>query len=411
VDAEVNFRKTEPGGLQRRELEPTVFLSEDHQRFRREVCDFLSSRLTADVRRANHDPDELGGWSVEFRRRFKRQLAERGYIGVGWPVAYGGRGLDMVYEVILADELEYHDAPALDPSVGYIPYALLAFANDNLKSRFLPALRRAEISMFLAYSEPEAGSDLANLSTRAEREGDEYVITGQKSYSSYSHFAQYAFLAARTSLSDRKHHGITLFIVDLAQPGVSISRHRTISGSYHHSVYFDHVRTPASMIVGTLDEGWKVLMGAIDYERAAIGSPGLVDRQLDRLVSLCLRDPHYVQLGNDPIVADRLVSLAIEADAARLYAYMVAQAHANGERPQHETSVCVLLKRETARLAEALAVDLLGPEAQLTRAAESATLEGAVDREYREHIFFRFAAGGFDITRNVIATRGLGMAR
>jgi alkylation response protein AidB-like acyl-CoA dehydrogenase len=384
----------------------------DHRAFREELCAFLHEELTPDVRARHHDEQEYKGWSVEYRHEFRRKLGERGFIGMGWPAEYGGGGKDMTYEVIYADEMEYHDGPGLEPAINYVPYALIALASEEQKRTFLPQLRRGELSFLLGYSEPEAGSDLANLSTRAERDGEDFVITGQKSYSSYAHHSHWAIVAARTDDSGAKHTGMSLFLVDMSSPGIELARHRTMSGWLHASVFFDHVVVPAANVLGPLDQGWRALMAAIDYERASLAAPGLVDKQLDRLVAHALRpDAGGHKPVDDAAVRDELVTLAVEAESARLYSYELARRHAQGEMPKHETSLSVLLKRETARLADRLGIELLGPAAQLRRTSPYAVADGALEYAHRDHTYFSFAAGGFDITRNVLATRGLGLPR
>jgi alkylation response protein AidB-like acyl-CoA dehydrogenase len=383
-----------------------------HRAFREELCAFLTAELTPEVRSRHHAEEEYKGWTVDYRREFRRKLGERGFIGMGWPAEYGGGGKDMVYEVIYADEMEYHDGPGLEPAINYVPYALIALAGDEQKRRFLPQLRRGELSFFLGYSEPEAGSDLANLSTRAVRDGDEFVITGQKAYSSYAHHSEWGLVAVRTDDTGPKHSGISLFVVDMASPGVELARHRTMSGWLHASVFFDRVRVPAENLVGTLDQGWRALMAAIDYERASLAAPGLVDKQLDRLVAhVHAPDAAGRRPLDDGGVRDELVTLAVESEAARLYSYELARRQARGEKPAHETSLSVLLKRETARLADRMGIQLLGPAGQLRNGSPYAVADGAIEYAFRDHTYFSFAAGGFDITRNVLATRGLGLPR
>src|SRR5690606_9399875 len=174
----------------------------------------------------------------------------------------------------------------------------------------------------------------------------------------------------------------------------------------------DNVRVPRSMLVGEQDQGWKVIMGAIDFERAALASPGLVSYQFDRLLAWCAqsRDGGEKPI-DDPVVQDRLVLAFIEAEATRIMSYWLASLHARGQYPQHETSLALLVKRETARLFDEVAMDMLGPYAPLRTGAPLAQLDGEVEVEYRDHLYFQFAAGGFDITRNVVATRGLGLPR
>jgi alkylation response protein AidB-like acyl-CoA dehydrogenase len=185
-----------------------------------------------------------------------------------------------------------------------------------------------------------------------------------------------------------------------------------MSGWLHASVFFDHVRVPAENLVGSLDQGWRALMAAIDYERASLAAPGLVDKQLDRLLAYVhTADPGGRRPLDDAAVRDELVTLAVEAEASRLYSYELARRQARGERPDHETSLAVLLKRETARLADRMGVQLLGPAAQLRKGSPHAVADGAIEYGFRDHTYFSFAAGGFDITRNVLATRGLRLPR
>ena len=389
----------------------------EQEAFRAELCAFLDAELPDEVREQHRDLREWDGWEAGFAEEFRRRLGARGYIAAPWPTEYGGGGRDIIDRVIFAEEMEYHGAPAFDRSVTYIPDALLQFGSEAQKRELLPRLGRGECTFFLGYSEPDAGSDLAGLQTRAEERGDTFVITGQKAYSSGADRADYGWVAARTDPDAPKHRGISLFIVDMTSPGIEIARHATTAGWEHHSVAFNGVEVPRSALVGELNEGWRVIMGAIDAERASLGAPGLVLAQLDRLVAHARETPaedaagHAGTLLEDGAVADRLARLAIEVDAAQLVSYWVASLVAHGERGQHEASLALLYKRETARALDVAALELLGPAGALQPDAPGAPLGGAVEREYLDHLYFHFAAGGFDINRNVIATRGLGLPR
>ncbi|MBI2203570.1 MAG: acyl-CoA dehydrogenase family protein [Candidatus Rokubacteria bacterium] len=382
-------------------------LTADEHAFRDEVCAFLTAELTEAVWRTERDPDEQGQWRREFTKAFRRKLGAAGYIGMGWPAAYGGGGKSRVYQTIFAEEMEYHRAPGLDRSITYVPNALLAFGTDAQKAEFLPRIARGELSWFVGYSEPEAGSDLANLKARAVPDGSDFVVTGQKAFSSEAHMAEYCWLAARTGPVSPKHRGISMFIVDMQSPGIRIDRYPTLAGWTHHAVYFDAVRVPDAHLVGEIDRGWSVIMGAIDFERAALAAPGLVAFQLDRLLA------HAREQGrlDDPVLGDQLARLATEAEGARLMSYWIASLHAHGEMPQFETSMAVLCKRETARLFDAAGLEMLGAFAPLRAGSPGACFDGDIEAEYRDHLYFQFAAGGFDITRNVIAHRGLGLPR
>lgn len=386
--------------------------TDDQKRFRAEVRDFLRRELTPEVWAQHRDTGEQGMWSVPFTKAFRRKLGAAGYIGMGWPTEYGGGGRSRIYQAIFWDEMEYARAPGLDRSITYVPNTLLAFGSHAQKEALLPRVVRGELAWFVGYSEPEAGSDLANVRTRAVDDGDSFIVTGQKAFSSDAHMADYSLVLARTDPGSSRHRGLTLMIVDMTSPGINISRHPTLAGWTHHAVYFDGVRVPKSMVLGEVNEGWKVVMGAIDFERAALASHGLVAFQLDRLLE-------WTQLGSDqgsppiqePTVQDELVRLAIESEGARLTTYWLASLHAKGLMPQHETSLAVLVKRETARRLDSSGLEMLGPFGPLRHGSPAAQLEGDVELEYRDRLYFHFAAGGFDITRNVIALRGLGLPR
>ncbi len=384
----------------------------EERAFRAEVCTFLRRELTPEIWRRYRDSNEQEGWNPEFTKHFRRRLGAAGYIGMGWPAEYGGGGRSPVYQALFAEEMEYHRAPGLDRSITYVPTAILAFGSEEQKSSFLPRINRGELAWFVGYSEPEAGSDLASLKTRAVEDGDFFVITGQKAFSSDAHVADYGWVAARSNPEAQRHRGISVFIVDMRTPGVNIARYPTLAGWTHHAVYFDRVRVPRSRLVGEMNQGWRVIMGAIDFERAALAVPGLVDYQLDRLLAYCTRPRDGTgPLIDDPLVSDHLARLVVEANASRLMSYWVTSLHMQGQMPEHETSLALLYKRETARLMDVAGTEILGAFAPLRSGSKWAQLDGEVDAEYRDHLYFHFAAGGFDITRNVVANRGLGLPR
>lgn len=393
---------------------PTVGTEEQRERddFRRSLQDFLREELTPANRREHLDQFEYGGWSPEYIREFRMKLGERGFIGVGWPAEFGGGGKGMVYEVILADELEYFGAPGLDRTITYLPQAIISFGTDEQKAMLLPRLRRGEIALCTAYSEPEAGSDLASLRLEATPCEGGFTATGQKDYCSQAHIADYAILAARTKTTGRKHEGISLFILDMHDSRVNLSRHRTVAGWYHHSVYFDGVHIPDSMLLGEIHRGWQVLMGAVDHERAALSAPGEVSRQLDRLLSWAAASrPDGTRPLDDASVSATLVDLVIDQSAARGYAYELAERVESGEDVGSDGSLAQLLKREAARKADSVGLDLLGISAQINRTSPSALLGGHIEYEARDHLYYSFAAGGFDIIRNILARRTLGLPR
>jgi alkylation response protein AidB-like acyl-CoA dehydrogenase len=386
--------------------------TEEQQTFRRDVCQFLSQTLTPEVIAAHYDPNEARGYDWDFCLAFRKQLAQHGYVGIGWPSQYGGAGKDMVYQLILAEEMEYHRAPGMDGTLTYIPSAIMAYGSEEQKQRYIPRIATGEVTFFLGYSEPEAGSDLAALRMQAEVDGDDFLLTGEKAFSSEAQHADYGWVAARTDPNAPKHRGISLFIVDMQSPGISMGGFTTMSGWHHPTVSFDHVRVPKAELVGEVNRGWYYIMGAIDFERAALGNPGMALHAFDRLVHHCkTTQRHGKPLLDDPLVQQRLAELYTDVEAVRLLSYWVGSMHARDLQPQHETSLSVLAKRETVRALDTYGTELLGSSGQLRRGDPLAPQDGGILHDYLDRMYFSFAAGGFDITRNVLATRGLGLPR
>ncbi len=386
--------------------------TEDQLIFRREVCHFLTQELTPEVMSQHYNPLEARGYDWDFCITFRKKLATQGYVGIGWPTEYGGAGKDMVYQVILAEEMEYHHAPGMDGTLTYIPLAIMAYGSEAQKRDFIPRIATGELTVFLGYSEPEAGSDLSALRMQAKADGDDFILTGEKAYSSEAQHADYGWVAVRTDPDAPKHRGISLFLVDMKSPGISMGGFDTMSGWHHPTVAFDQVRVPKSDLVGELNRGWYYIMGAIDFERASLGNPGMADYTLKRLVTHCQTTHRNGKpLIQDPVVQQRLAELYTEVEGVRLMSYWVGSMHARDLQPQHETSLSVLAKRETVRALDAYGAELLGPLVQLTKGEPLAPQDGEFVHDYLDRMYFSFAAGGFDITRNVIATRGLGLPR
>ena len=387
-------------------------LTEEQESLRRDVCQFLQKELTPEVRRAHHDPLEHGGYKHSFVKEFRKNLAKHGYLGVGWPKEYGGGGKDMVHQVLFFEEMDYHGAPSLGGTYTYLTMGIIVFGTEEQKRFFLPQLSSGDVDFFQGYSEPEAGSDLANLQCRAVLEGDEFVVNGQKLFSSEAHHSDWALMLVRTNTEVRKHRGISMLMIDMKTPGIDLGWYKTMSGWWHHGVYFDNVRVPRSNLLGELDQGWYHGMALLDYERAANGNPGTVTREYDQLVAYCKETrQNGGYLINDPRVRNMLADLAADVQTARHVAYRVASMHAQGLQPQAEATLVTLVMRETARKIETASVELMGPYANLWRGSKWAPQDGALAYNYVDHAFYQFAAGGFDISRNVIAVRGLQLPR
>ncbi|MGH2725851.1 MAG: acyl-CoA dehydrogenase family protein, partial [Actinomycetota bacterium] len=221
---------------------------------------------------------------------FIRKLAAKNWLGLDWPVAFGGRGLDEIYQIVLQEELEYVLHPSLSVEVGMIGQTIVRHGSDELKREILPRIIAGELSIALGYSEPEAGSDLANLQLRAVRQGDHFVLNGQKMFTSAAHFSDMIWLAVRTNPEAAKHKGISLLLVDTNGPGIEVRRIDTMADHQTNMVYFTDAPVPAGRLVGEIDRGWNYIVEALDYERLK-GLPfGGLQRDLDELVAWARED-------------------------------------------------------------------------------------------------------------------------
>lgn len=387
-------------------------LNAQQERFRSELCAYLNKNLTPELKQANADAEDMSGYNWDFVVEFRKRLSKDGYLAVGWPAEYGGGGKDLIHQTLLFEECDYHGVPGLNPTYAYMAQAIIMLGSEEQRKLLLPRIASGELDIVVGYSEPEAGSDLANLQTTAVRQGDEFIVNGQKLFQSGANHAHYAWLAVRTDPNLPKHKGIAILLVDMNSPGVTLDQYRTMSGWWHHGVVFDGVRVPQTMLVGEMNKGWYAIMAAIDFERAANASPGHMIRLYDILLQYCREtEKNGKALIDDPLIRNILADLHAEVQSSRLVGYWVMSMQAKGQYPQHETSLMSGLMRETARKISQVALNIMGPYAQLTPGSHYAPLDGELEFAYRDDMYFSFAAGGFDITRNIIARRGLGLPR
>jgi alkylation response protein AidB-like acyl-CoA dehydrogenase len=324
----------------------TYTLSPDVESFREEVREFLAQEFDPEI------PDQGPFPQPDTREKavFLKKLAAKGWLGLSWPAEYGGRGLPEVFSVVLQEELEYARMPSLCIEIGMIGRTLIRNGSEALKREFLPRIIRAEISMALGYSEPQAGSDLAGLELRADRDGDEFVVNGQKMWTSGAHFADYIWLACRTQPGSKRHQGITLMIVDNRAPGMEIQRIDTMGDHQTNMVYFNDVRVPASRVVGEVDRGWSYIVEALDYERLqGLGYSGLL-RDTDELIAWARADDAR---WNDKDVRRLIARTAVRTEAVRCHLLNALEILNRDEVPTIEATMLKVAATETRlRLAD-----------------------------------------------------------
>ena len=377
--------------------------------FRDEVRAWLAQHWNAEKRAAHRaKPFKDRGRDPDFSRLMGRD----GWIGLGWPREYGGQGRTPAEQIVFVTEFSDAGAPVSFHNVGetIVGPAIMRYGTPAQKAEWLPKILKGELSFGLGYSEPEAGSDLASLRTRAVQDGDEWVINGQKLWSTGGDKADWVWLAARTDPAAKKHAGISVFIASLRSPGVTIRPSMAMYGKTFSATFYDNVRVPARNMIGNVNEGWKVITGALANERIMIGSSqmGLLERSLERLAAHIRADE---RLSRDAIVRDRLAALAAELDVARQFHLRNVRLTEAGRVPVAEAAMVKAFSGELQERIGQAALDILGTAGLFSEDTPDAPIGGDMEQLLRHSIMGMVGGGTSEIQRNIIALRGLDLPR
>lgn len=373
-------------------------------RVREFLLDNVTPALVSEF--AQHGLERAGGEVADFRRR----IGEKGWFGVTWPKEYGGLGLDAVHQHLLMREFEYWGVPGPDLTVTSVAPMIMRHGTDQNKREFLPPIGRGELICAVGYSEPEAGTDLANLRTRAVRDGDEWVINGSKIWNSGAQRSTHEWLCVRTDPEARRHRGISVVIVPLDRPGIDIRPITAWSGYRTNEVFFHDVRVPLTNVIGEVNHGWTYITGALDLERGALTNAGDLRRALDelqRLARLPRRDGSR-PLDTAPFLR-RLAQAEADVDVATLMGLEASSLLTSDVIPTIEVSVEKIFTSELRQRIADLAIDLLGPDGLMAHLSDGAPSQGMFERLYRAAPLMRFGGGANEVLRDVIAQRGHGM--
>ncbi len=346
-----------------------------------------------------------------FCRAFNRKLGQRGWLSLGWPKAYGGQG-SMMKLAIFRDVMTYHRAPGGDISASISAPTIAHFGSEEMKQEWLPRISRGEVSFWLGYSEPGAGSDLASIRTEAVEDGQDFVINGQKLWSSGAHVADYGWLAVRTDPHVPPHKGISLIIVDNASPGVTIRPVVNICGIHSfNEVFFDDVRVPRKNLVGERNKGFHYLMHALQHERLAV-SVGGFRRVLEELIQYVKEGTSGGrELAKDRLVRNKLAVMAIDVEVLYGLYWHAAWTMDQGRVPELEASALKPFASELSRRLAGLGMEILGLYGQLERGSKWTPLKGRICVGYLDSVSSSIGAGTSEVQREIIATRGLGLPR
>jgi alkylation response protein AidB-like acyl-CoA dehydrogenase len=355
--------------------------------------------------------------AYETLRRWQRQLFDAGFVGLTWPKEYGGQGLTFVEELILQQEMALAKAPPVLNilGIGMAGPTIIAYGTEEQKKRYPAKILSCEEIWCQGYSEPNAGSDLASLQTRAVKDGEHWVINGQKVWTSLAHVSDWMMLLARTDPEAPRHKGITYFLLDMRAPGVTVKPLRQITGDPEfNEVFFDNVRVHESQILGGLNNGWQVGLTTLMYERLALGF-GLQVRlriALDGLIELARRmEKHGRIVTKDPITRQKIAQLWIETECLRLTGARAITRLLKGEIPGPEASTGKMIWVDTHQRLQELAMEIEGPYSQLLRGSDWA-MEGGL----WQYTFLRSRAnsiegGTTEVQKNIIGERVLGLPK
>ncbi|RXT45601.1 acyl-CoA dehydrogenase [Bradyrhizobium betae] len=377
--------------------------------FRREVRAWLDTHWSGE-RRDRHE--QLSFAEREYDREFARALGATGWIGLNWPKRFGGQERGAFEQLAFMEEMERSGAPRAGAPVQAA--MLQVYGTPEQQQRYLPEILHGEAIYGMGYSEPQAGSDLASLKTRAVRDGDHYVINGQKIWTT-TYWGEYMLLATRTDPNaSPPHAGITMFIVPMTTSGIIIRPSETMYGGTFANVFYDEVRVPAENRIGAEGEGWKVLTGALATERGFIGG-GIVLKVAHMFELLCeyirTAERHGRPMRRDPLVRARVGALAAEIEAGRRMMVHCAEQVDKGETPPDEAAVSKVYSGELMERFGEIALDLLGPEALLSEHSPGAILRGRIEQMLRHSLMWVISIGTNEIQRSLIAQRGLGLPR
>ncbi len=383
----------------------------EEEAFRKEIREFIAEVLPEGWEGSGYGEDEDEQALYELGRSITKKLAEKKWLAMAWPKEYGGLEASHMQQLIYNEELSYHAVPGgFAMGVAWVGPAIMLYGTDEQKERFIPRITSAEDVWCTLYSETEAGSDLAALKTRAVLDGDEWVIDGQKIWTSGAHRSNWGWLAARTDPDAPKHKGISTFVVPMDAPGVTIRPLINMAGSGAFSeVYFDSVRIPKDYLVGEVNRGWYQVAVALDFERSGIQAYAGGRRTLERLVAYVQEHSETVQ--RNPQVRLRLADRAVEIAAGTSIAYRIPWMQSQGIIPNYEASISKLYGSELSQRLALTGIQLLGLFGGLSPGSKWAPLKGRLERGYVSAVSSTIAAGTSEVQRGIIATRGLGLPR
>jgi 3-oxocholest-4-en-26-oyl-CoA dehydrogenase alpha subunit len=383
---------------------------------RKELRAYFDRLLTPEVRARL---GAAGEGSPDFRAVVRRMGAD-GWLGIGWPEEYGGQGRGVLDQFIFFDEVQRAGAPFPFVTINTVGPTLMAYGSDEHKRTYLPGILSGDVNFAIGYTEPEAGTDLASLRTRAVLDGDEWVVNGNKVFTSGANQADYVWLACRTDPDAPKHKGISIIIVPTSSPGFKTTPIVTVGSVVTQATYYDDIRVPKGNVVGEINGGWRLITNQLNHERVGLAAlAGQTFRLYDDMVEWCRTTPSG-ETGPDGAASTMLDVPWVRADLARAHAkleamkllnWRMAAAVADGTLGPADAGASKVFGVETQIEAYRLFLGILGAVGYLPDGSPGAVLRGDVERAGRAAQINTFGGGVVEVLREMVAAAGLGMAR
>ncbi len=381
----------------------------EQEALQHELRSYYRSLLTPETKEALH----RGHGTGETMRAVVRQMGKDGWLGIGWPREYGGQGRSQVEHFIFFDESMRAGAPVPMLTVNTVGPTIFRSGSQEQRDFFLPKILSGEIHFCIGYTEPSAGTDLAALTTRAARDGDEYVINGQKVFTSLASDADYVWLATRTDPQASKHAGISIFIVDMNTPGIQSEPMSLLSEHDICTTFFDNVRVPISALVGKENGGWNLITSQLNHERVTLCAPGMLEQTFieTRRWSQQTRLPDGQRVIDQEWVRINLARVYAGLEFLRLINWKVAFEGTQGKLDVADASTIKVFGTEFYLEAFRLLMEILGERAYLKRGSPDDALHGHIEMMYRSLLILTFGGGTNEIQRDLIGMFGLGLPR
>jgi len=383
--------------------------TEEQQALQRELRTYYAELLTPEV----EEQLAAGGGIGPDMRRVVKQMADDGWLGIGWPKEYGGQGRSALEQFIFFDESMRAGAPVPMLTINTVGPTIMDFGTPEQKADFLPRILAGDIHFCIGYTEPNAGTDLAALETRAVRDGDEYVINGAKIFTSLAGGADYIWLATRTDPEVSKHKGISIFIVPMDTPGIKVVPMQLLGGHNINYTFYEDVRVPAANLVGGENNGWTLITNQLNHERVTLCSPGIIERALADVRAWA----QATKLADGRRVIDQewvqvhLARIHAKLEFLKLINWKVAWTATQGHLDVADASTIKVFGTEFYMEAFRLMMEVIGQAGYLTRGTPEVVLAGRLEMYARSLVILTFGGGTNEIQRDLIAIFGLGLPR